>query len=140
MPACERSTAHQSRGLEVMDRIFFIVYAVCLTTIVFGATYAHADSHLTDIRCCVEPKRYTDGRIVRSATVIKEFERLYPLPVGADRSQYQINHSVPLVCGGKDIVSNLMWMRVEAKTCAEDWCQDRHEQVTMCPRSYRRGG
>lgn len=87
----------------------------------------------TDIRCCVVPERYADGRIKRSQTVLREFERLYPLPAGHDRSKYQINHSVPLTCGGRDIVENLMWMRVEAKTCAEDWCQDRHEQLTMCP-------
>lgn len=121
-----------------MDRIFLVVYAICALTIALTVGYARADSHLTDIRCCVEPKRYADGRIVRSAAVIAEFERLFPLPEGADRKKYQINHAVPLVCGGKDIVSNLLWMRVEAKTCAEDWCQDRHEQVTMCPKSYHK--
>mgnify|MGYP000899736079 CR=1 FL=1 len=121
-----------------MERIFFVVYVAYLLTIAFCTSYARADNHLTDIRCCVEPKRYADGRIVRSATVIKEFEKLYPLPPGTDRSEYQINHAIPLVCGGKDIVANLLWMRVEAKTCADDWCQDRHEQVTMCPQSYHR--
>lgn len=121
-----------------MDRIFLVVYAICALTIALTVGYARADSHLTDIRCCVEPKRYADGRIVRSAAVIAEFERLYPLPVGYNRGEWQINHAVPLVCGGKDIVSNLLWMRKEAKTCAEDWCQDRHEQVTMCPKPYHK--
>lgn len=88
---------------------------------------------LADIRCCVVPERYADGRLKRSQAVLKEFERLYPLPPGHDRSKYQINHAVPLACGGKDIIENLIWMRVEAKTCAEDWCQDRHERLTMCP-------
>lgn len=97
------------------------------------STPAHADNHLTDIRCCVEVQRYADGTIKRSGAVVRAFEKLYPLPVGHDRDQYQINHSVPLACGGRDIVSNLMWMRKEAKTCAEDYCQDRHEQITMCP-------
>lgn len=98
----------------------------------------YSDNHLTDIRCCMEPLRNTDGTIKRSQSVIRAFERLYPLPEGSDRSRWQINHAVPLVCGGKDIVSNLLWMRKEAKTCAEDWCQDRHEQVSMCAKSYKR--
>jgi hypothetical protein len=91
-----------------------------------------------DIRCCEEPKRYSDGRIVRSAAVLSEFQRLYPLPPEMNRKDFQINHAVPLVCGGKDIVENLIWMHVKAKTCAEDYCQDRHEQLTMCPKSYHK--
>lgn len=113
--------------------MYKIIFLICLIITLCISYPTYATNHLTDVRCCVEPKRYADGRIARSATVIKEFERLYPLPEGADRGQWQINHSVPLACGGKDIVSNLIWMRKEAKTCAEDWCQDRHEQVTMCP-------
>lgn len=110
---------HGTKGIRAMGKIILML-------ILSFPAYA-------DIRCCVEPKRYADGRIVRSQAVLREFERLYPLPAGHDRSKYQINHSVPLVCGGRDIVENLIWMRVEAKTCAEDWCQDRHERQTMCP-------
>ena len=87
-----------------------------------------------DIRCCVPPERYADGTIKRNRALIKEFERLYPLPSNFNRADYQVNHSIPLVCGGRDIIENLTWMHVKAKTCAEDYCQDRHEQLTMCPR------
>ena len=96
---------------------------------------AFADNHLIETRYC-GVQRDDNGRIKRSARVVKEFEKLYPLPTGYDRSQWQVNHSVPLVCGGCDAVRNLIWMRKEAKTCAEDWCQDRHEQLTMCHASY----
>lgn len=91
-----------------------------------------------DIRCCVEPERYADGRIVRSATVLREFKRLYPLPANKDPKKFHINHAIPLVCGGRDIVENLLWMHVDAKNCSEDYCQDQHEQETMCPKSYHK--
>ena len=104
-----------------------------LIVLMLLSTYANAD-----IRCCQEPKRYNDGRLVRSASVIAEFQRLYPLPPELNRKDYQINHAVPLVCGGKDIIENLVWMHISAKICAQDYCQDRHEQKTMCPKSYHK--
>jgi len=97
-----------------------------------------SSSAYSDMRCCVEPERYSDGRIARSLSVIEDFKKQYPLPANLEREDYQINHAIPLVCGGKDIVENLIWMHVKAKTCADDYCQDRHEQVTMCPRSYHK--
>ena len=97
-----------------------------------------SSSAYADIRCCVEPGRYSDNRIIRSLSVIEDFKKLYPLPAHFNRDDYQINHAIPLVCGGRDIVENLIWMHVKAKTCADDYCQDRHEQLTMCPRSYHK--
>lgn len=98
------------------------------------AASACSDPVYADIRCCNdEVKRYNDGRIVRSITVLQEFKRLYPLPVHLNPKDFNINHAVPLACGGRDIVENLIWMHVSAKACAEDYCQDRHEQLTMCP-------
>ena len=104
-----------------------------LLVILLYVTPVNADNHLTETRCCKIPERNADGSIKRNRAVVRAFERLYPLPEGYDRSEWQINHSVPLSCGGFDIVSNLMWMKKEAKTCKEDWCQDRHEALTMCP-------
>lgn len=96
------------------------------------------DFAYSDIRCCKEPERNREGNIVRSRAVVGEFLRLYPLPEGVNRKDYQINHAVPLVCGGLDIVENMLWMHVKAKTCAGDFCQDRVEQIVMCPRSYHK--
>lgn len=95
-------------------------------------------SALADSRFCGEPKRDANGKIVRSSAVINEFKKLYPLPLELNPKKYQINHAVPLVCGGCDIIENMIWMHVDAKTCAEDYCQDRHEQLTMCPKSYHK--
>jgi len=99
---------------------------------------ACGDPVYADIRCCKEPERNSAGTIVRSKAVVGEFLRLYPLPEGVNRRDYQINHAVPLVCGGLDIVENMLWMHVKAKTCAGDFCQDRIERAVMCPRSYHK--
>lgn len=99
---------------------------------------ACGDPVYADIRCCKEPERNREGNIVRNRAVVGEFMRLYPLPEGVSRKDYQINHAVPLVCGGLDIVENMVWMHVKAKTCAGDFCQDRIEQAVMCPRSYHK--
>jgi hypothetical protein len=107
------------------------VLVICLTLAAFQV-------NATDTRYCGEPKRYNDGRIIRSAAVIAEFESLYPLPKNLNKKDFQINHAVPLVCGGCDSVENLIWMHKKAKTCADDYCQDQHEQITMCPKNYHK--
>ena len=104
-----------------------------LLILLLASTSVHAD-----IRCCKEPERNNAGNIIRSKAAISEFMALYPLPPDLNRKDYQINHSVPLVCGGLDIVENMMWMHVKAKTCAGGYCQDRIEQTVMCPRSYHK--
>lgn len=91
-----------------------------------------------DIRYCGEPERDRHGKIIRSAAVIAEFQKLYPLPSKYNRSDFQINHAVPMVCGGCDTIENMIWMHKLAKTCAADYCQDRHEQYTMCPKSFHK--
>ncbi len=101
--------------------------------ILAGCDYANADA-----RYCGEPERYANGVIKRNQAGIDEFIRLYPLPAHFNRADYQINHAIPRVCGGCDSIENLIWMHVKAKTCVEDYCQDRHEQITMCPQSFKR--
>ncbi len=91
-----------------------------------------------DSRYCGEPERDRYGKIIRSAAVVDEFIKMYPLPAKYNRSDFQINHAIPRVCGGCDSIENLIWMHKKAKTCADDYCQDRHEQYTMCPKSYHK--
>lgn len=100
---------------------------IAVTLSMFLATTVSAD-----IRCCETPQRYKDGRLKRSASVLEAFKILYPLPAGFNRADYQIDHAVPLACGGRDIVENLLWMHKKAKTCAGDYCQDRIEMQVMC--------
>lgn len=108
-----------------------LALSICVFLICINFTYA-------DSRYCGEPERNSTGNIIRSKAVIAEFIKLYPLPAGFRRSDYQINHAIPLVCGGCDSVENMIWMHIRAKTCAEDYCQDRIEQLVMCPKNWRK--
>lgn len=115
---------------KVNMRYVVVMIALMLSAIVF-CIEANAAEYV-DIRCCVEVKRYKNGKIIRSGAAVEAFERMYPLPAGFNRDDYQVDHAVPLVCGGVDEPVNMIWMHKSAKTCAEDFCQDRHERLTMC--------
>lgn len=79
--------------------------------------------------CGGEPKRTTSGKILRSKSVRLEFERIYPLPVGYKRDEWQVDHTLPLANGGCDSIINMQWLPKAIKTCAGDWCKDRWERI-----------
>jgi hypothetical protein len=82
-----------------------------------------------DIRYCGDPQRAASGKIKRSAAVLRDFESMYPLPAGYKRSEWQIDHVIPLAVGGCDALHNLQWLPKVIKTCAEDHCKDRFERI-----------
>jgi 5-methylcytosine-specific restriction endonuclease McrA len=67
----------------------------------------------------------------RSSSVRAEFQRTYPCPsTGRSRGAcpgYQVDHKVPLKCGGPDNIGNMQWLTVrahKAKTKREArWCR-----------------
>lgn len=127
-------------GREAALGGFFFI-GIKLTKIVIGvililvsSSTAYADNHLTETRYCGEPKRTASGKIRRDYAVIREFEKLYPLPAGEDRSKWQIDHVIPLAMGGCDAVRNMQWLPEAIKTCASDTCKDRWERSGI----YRR--
>lgn len=101
-----------------------VVIALC-------AFEAKADA-LQETRYVTEIKRDAKGQIIRRADVLAAFKRIHPCPstgssTGACRG-WQMNHVIPLACGGTDAVSNLSWQPTVTKTCWHDWCQDRFER------------
>lgn len=100
-----------------------------ILTLTTGSAYA-----LDDPRFCGEPQRYSDGRIIRSLTVLQQFERIWPLPLDESRDDWQIDHVIPLASGGCDNLINLQWLKRSIKTCAGTECKDRWER-----RIYDRG-
>lgn len=67
-----------------------------------------------------------DARQLRSSAELHAFQRHNPCPsTGKPRGScpgYQIDHRIPLKCGGPDKIENLQWLTVEAhkaKTRAE---------------------
>lgn len=104
-----------------------LVAAVLLST---------APAEAADPRYCGPPERYESGRIKRSAAVLLEFKRLYPCDSTGLKAGpcpgWQIDHVIPLVCGGCDTVDNLQWLPLSIKTCAGEVCKDRWERRIYC--------
>ena len=76
--------------------------------------------------------RNADGSIHRSQAVSNAFRKIHPCPAtglttGACTG-WQINHVIPLACGGADAVSNMDWMPIQIKTCTQAYCRDRFER------------
>lgn len=82
------------------------------------------------------PERYADGSIKRSTAVLREFQRIHPCPATGLRTGrcpgWQLDHVLPLICGGSDTIENLQWLPVEIKTCAGTKCKDRWERRVYC--------
>lgn len=108
-------------------------YVLLMSKMVFISilvtTNVYADNRMIDTRCCVEILRTSSGKIKRSVAVIREFERLYPLPPGYKRDDWQIDHVIPLSVGGVDAVRNMQWLPKTIKTCSSDDCKDRFERI-----------
>lgn len=97
-----------------------------------------AAASVVDPRYCGAPERGPDGRIARSAEVVRDFRALYPCPAtGRTRGScpgWAVDHVVPLACGGCDAVGNLQWLPTEAKSAAGTWPKDRWERAVYCNR------
>lgn len=87
---------------------------------------------LDETRYAAEVVRNADGSIHRSAAVTAAFRRIHPCPSTMQMTglcpDWQMNHEIPLACGGIDAVSNLYWASVHIKTCTQPWCIDRAER------------
>lgn len=92
---------------------------------------AHADT-----RRCPAIERDDAGRIVRSATVLRQFQEIHPCPVTGGTvgpcKGWSIDHVIPLACGGCDQIENLQWLKNSIKTCAGRECKDRWERTVYC--------
>jgi hypothetical protein len=88
--------------------------------------------------CSTAPVRATDGRIARSPAVVHEFKRLHPCPAtGAATGScpgWQVDHVIPLACGGCDAIGNMQWLPVQIKSASGVYAKDRWERrVYSCP-------
>lgn len=114
---------------------------ICLLVMnnAYGADprYCHA---LNDI------PRDSNGHIIRSSAVLREFKKLHPCPATHLRTGscpgWQMNHVIPLASGGCDAIFNIQWMPVSIKTCSLNTvttegvkvlCEDRFERQIYTP-------
>ena len=70
---------------------------------------------------CATCTRDAKGRIVRSRTATRDFQRTHPCPFTRRATRackgYVIDHIVPLKCGGADAPTNMQWqVRAAAKS------------------------
>jgi len=101
------------------------VILIALLTAVPAWAVSPAD--LVETRYVTQVQRYSNGHIKRSRAVIRAFKRIHPCPATPCKG-WQIDHVIPLACGGRDAVSNMQWLPVEIKTCAGTKCKDRFER------------
>lgn len=110
--------------------------ALTLFLILASCAPAYAGNMDETRYCTVTPGRDADGSISRRADVLRAYRDLYPCPsTGKTRGAcpgWNLDHTVPLACGGCDSVANLTWMPVEIKRCAGLYCKDRWERKVYC--------
>lgn len=113
-----------------------ILYAFLLAVLAVAGSWEAAGGPLDETRYCGSPKRDADGRIARRADVLRAYRALYPCPsTGKTTGRcdgWNLDHTVPLACGGCDSVANLSWLPVQIKRCAGQYCKDRWERRVYC--------
>ena len=81
-------------------------------------------------------ERDPDGRLSRSAQVLRDFQQLHPCPATGSRTGacpgWAKDHVIPRACGGKDTIENLQWLPTALKSCAGTLCKDRWERKIYC--------
>lgn len=84
-------------------------------------------SPFKETRYCGAPARDLRGQIIRRQDVLTAFKRHHPCPATGSTTGacegWQIDHVIPLACGGCDAVPNLQWLDDETKAA-----KDRYER------------
>lgn len=116
-------------------RYFF--YAFLIVLAVSCVPQSNAAATLNDPRFCGSPVRDANGDIMRSAAVLRAFQKIHPcpatgLPTGACPG-WAKDHIVPLACGGCDHIGNLQWLPDDQKSVAGAHAKDRFERKIYYP-------
>jgi hypothetical protein len=114
----------------------YLFYSFLITLTILLATDTHAVTP-TDIRFCGEPKRDVNGKILRSQTVLRNFQKIYACPstglhTGACPG-WAKDHVISLDCGGCDTIFNLQWLPNDIKSSSAVHAKDRWERKIYYP-------
>jgi len=96
-------------------------FAITACILAFGVFNVLAET--VDARYCGTPRHDTDGKIHRSTIVLSDFRRIHPCPSTAKQGScpgWQIDHVIPLACGGCDTITNLQWLPTDYKIGGKD--------------------
>jgi hypothetical protein len=112
-----------------------MIVALILSLLACSSHSGQLADPLIETRYTDVVKRNASGDIIRRADVLKAFQKIHPCPsTGLPTGKcpgWQMNHVIPLACGGVDAVSNLMWVHVSIKTGSAatcPYCIDRVER------------
>lgn len=113
-------------------KLYTSIFICIVLTLCFTQAWAVTLDDLTEHRYGTAVIRNPDGTIYRSAVVIGAFKKVHPCPTTGQVTGacpgWQINHIIPLACGGRDAVDNMGWFPVSIKVCADPHCIDRYER------------
>ena len=106
------SRSSGSRAAVSYEEGFVRILLCCLVMMV--SLEAAADE-----RVCGPPRRNAEGKIVRKASVLRQFETIHPRP--DDGQRWILDHVIPLACGGCDSIENLQWLPESAWRLKSKW-------------------
>lgn len=93
---------------------------------------AYGQDMYKETRYCGEPKRGSQGEILRDRKAIIKFREVHPCPSTGRRTGacngWAIDHVIPLACGGCDAVSNMQWLPDSMKNYSGTLPKDRWER------------
>jgi 5-methylcytosine-specific restriction endonuclease McrA len=88
-----------------------------------------------ELRYCGPAPRDKSGNIIRRTDVQTAFKKIHPCPATGLSTgscpNWQMDHIIPLACGGCDAVINLQWLPNNIKT-APVIGKDRFERKIYC--------
>ena len=111
----------QSYDMLAIDLSRLAVYGTLLLMVSTPPVFARGTTgHHSSSRKCTSCARNSRGKIKRSPTAVREFQKTHPCPsTGATSGGcrgYVVDHKVPLKRGGADDPSNMQWQtKAEAK-------------------------
>jgi 5-methylcytosine-specific restriction endonuclease McrA len=113
---------------------------IIVSLLVCTASRAATQTDAADPRICYaspsQIPRDADGSIRRSSAARAAFMRMHPCPSsGLTRGAcpgWQIDHVIPLACGGCDEPANMQWLPASIKSAARADAKDRWERTVYC--------
>lgn len=113
-------------------RLYTTVFVSLVTAFCYAQALAVSPDDLVEHRYAAKVERNANGTIHRSSAVISAFRKVHPCPSSGQVTGacpgWQINHVIPLACGGRDAVDNMGWFPTDIKACAGAHCIDRWER------------
>lgn len=112
--------------------IFALLWACLAPGVRAEAVVLTTPDPFTDIRMGSTVERAANGTTKRSRAVTIGFRKLYACPSTGKRTGacpgWAIDHVIPLICGGRDIVANMQWLPDQIKSAPGAWNKDHFER------------